>query len=204
MKLIVANWKMNPATLREALELAKACDHEGVVLCVPFPYVLPLKQVLKFAKLGAQNVASCDSGPYTGEVSPLMLKDVGCEYVIIGHSERRRTYGETDVIVHQKLAAALRVGLTPILCITDPSQAEDAPCITYEPEEAISTQAGRVPSLQDIATACASIHGRVSKAMVLYGGNVNANNAKDILALPSVDGVLVGAAIERLQSFNKN
>jgi triosephosphate isomerase len=119
-KLLVANWKLNPEKLSVAVKLAKAIDKKCVVICPPFPFLAAVGKVLKYAKLGAQDVFWEDKGAYTGEVSPMMLKDLGVKYVIIGHSERRRWLQETDEMIGKKVAAVLRVGLKVILCVGEP------------------------------------------------------------------------------------
>lgn len=128
-KVIVANWKMNPATLDEAEEYARAVQkgvhglkNIEVVLCSPFPYLAHVNLQISIVKLGAQNCYFEQSGAYTGEVSASMLKDVGCEYVIIGHSERRQYFSETNEIINKKVRAALKAELKVILCIGEDSR----------------------------------------------------------------------------------
>ncbi len=116
-KLIVANWKMNPLSVKDAVALAKACDKKGVVICPPFPFILSVAKVLHNATLGAQDCAWEEGGAYTGEVSAVQLKDCGVKYVIIGHSERRRYFKENNAMVARKIAACVQAGLTPILCV---------------------------------------------------------------------------------------
>ncbi len=124
--IIAGNWKMNK-TLEEAKKLAievknntlaRAPEVE-VVICPPFTALTEVASIIKgsHVKLGAQNCHWKDSGAFTGEISPIMLKDVGCEYVIVGHSERRQYFGETDEIVSMKAKAALAHGLSPIVCV---------------------------------------------------------------------------------------
>lgn len=115
-KLLVANWKMNPTSENEAIRLAKAIDKEGIAIAPPFIFLPALKKVLKNASLGAQDAFWEEKGAFTGEVSPPMLKKLGVEYVIIGHSERR-ALGETDAIINKKVLAALKAGLKLILCV---------------------------------------------------------------------------------------
>ncbi|MFY9458051.1 MAG: triose-phosphate isomerase [Candidatus Spechtbacterales bacterium] len=122
--LIVANWKMNPNSAREAERLSRAV-HQGirgmknaeVVLCPPFPYLSAVNIGVSIVKLGAQDCHFEQKGAYTGAVSPAMLKDVGCEYVIIGHSERKQYFGETNEIINKKIKAAIKAGLKVVLCI---------------------------------------------------------------------------------------
>ncbi|MBI1888891.1 MAG: triose-phosphate isomerase [Candidatus Spechtbacteria bacterium] len=124
-KLIVANWKMNPVTYKEAEELFRFVEkgmrdikNAEVVLCPPFVYLPMLARL--FSKqfcAGAQNCFYEQGGAYTGEVSPLMLKDIGCKYVIVGHSERRQYFFETSEIVNKKLKAVIEAELKPILCV---------------------------------------------------------------------------------------
>lgn len=125
-KQLVANWKMNPMGMREALSIARASDHKGVIVCPPFPFIHAVQEVLKRAELGAQDLFWEQEGAYTGEVSGGQLKRLGVRYVIIGHSERRHTIGETDEMVGKKVATALRAGLVPILCIGETKRERDA------------------------------------------------------------------------------
>src|SRR3989338_10621063 len=115
-KIIIANWKMNPDSAERATKLAEESDIEGLVICPSFPFLKAAGKVIKKAKLGAQDLFWEEEGPYTGEVSGVQLKDIGVEYVIIGHSERRKL-GETDEMAAKKIAAAVKTGLTPILCV---------------------------------------------------------------------------------------
>jgi len=127
--LVVANWKMNPKTQKEARKLfdlikkgTKNIKNADIVICPPFVYLSSLV-ASAFARdsgglaFGSQNCFWQDSGPFTGEISPKMLKDLGCKYVIIGHSERRINLGETDEMINKKLKAVLKAGIFPILCI---------------------------------------------------------------------------------------
>ena len=123
--LVAANWKMNGSTAaNQSLlngimqELAIASDND-VAICPPFVYIADVKNMIADSdlKMGAQNVSHIDSGAFTGEVSASMLRDFACDYVIVGHSERRSLYGETDELVAQKFVAVLKEGMTPILCV---------------------------------------------------------------------------------------
>lgn len=119
MKLIVANWKMNPLTVTEAARLARAEDKRGVVIAPPAPFLAGVHDVLVRAKLGAQDVFFEMKGAYTGAVAPAMLTSLGVRYVIIGHSERR-AQGESDAMVKKKVQLALAKHLTVILCVGEP------------------------------------------------------------------------------------
>ncbi|MDP2650514.1 MAG: triose-phosphate isomerase, partial [bacterium] len=115
-KLIVANWKSNPQTFSEALKLAKASDFKDVVVAPPYIYLQTLSWTLKKAALGAQDTFWEASGPYTGEITPAQLKNLRVKYVLVGHSERRKL-GETDLMINDKIKAAMKAGLKVILCI---------------------------------------------------------------------------------------
>ena len=111
---------MNPKTSREATKLARAIDAKNVVICPSFPFLGAVKKAIKKARLGSQDVFWEEKGAYTGEVSPAMLKNSGIEYVIVGHSERRRWLNETDEMINKKVLATLRAGLKVILCVGEP------------------------------------------------------------------------------------
>ncbi len=116
MKLIIANWKMHPKNEKEALALAKVADQDGVVVCPPFPFLPAISKKLKKADLGAQDTFFEDEGAFTGQVSPKQLKTFKVSHVIVGHSEKRRL-GEGNDVIAKKMAAAVKNGLVPILCI---------------------------------------------------------------------------------------
>jgi triosephosphate isomerase len=240
-KLIVANWKMH-GNLRLAHDYAwdlqqKLRDHPShntLVVCPPDPYLTFMDG--RFAGLdpsegriflGGQNCSSQAEGVRTGEVSAMMLRDVGCAYVIIGHSERRQYHQESSQVLQQKLEIALKAGLKPIFCVGE-SQEErsnnqtktrlqqqlavlsELSCqeliIAYEPIWAIGT--GVVAQPNDIDEACRFVAEHVKTtygiaARVLYGGSVNAGNAQEILSLASVGGVLVGGASLKAQDFHQ-
>ena len=133
-KLIIANWKMNPASIEEARKLAAETDVEGLIICPPFPFLEAVAKTIKKAKLGAQDVfwmnpptpLAGQTGAYTGEVSAEELKSLCVEYVIIGHSERRQNLGETDEMVAKKIKTVLDAGLTPILCVGETKAEHEA------------------------------------------------------------------------------
>jgi len=131
--MIAGNWKMN-TTVGEAVELVRTMRDEldkisnvDKVICPPFVSLAPVKELIKDSsiKVGAQNLFFAEKGAYTGEISPLMIADL-CEFVIIGHSERRQFFNETEEIVNKKIAAALKVGLKPILCIGERLEENEA------------------------------------------------------------------------------
>lgn len=211
MNLIVANWKMN-GSAAEVTSFADKLDgflnevstSSEIVFCPPFLWLEGLSGI--FSK-GAQNCSEKPEGAMTGEIAASMLVKAGCEYVIVGHSERREA-GESDEIVTQKLASAKAAGLKTILCIGErdgedfetviSSQVQQADVIAYEPVWAIGT--GRTPTLDEINERHAFIKSK-SGGNVLYGGSVKPENAKDILNLENVAGVLVGGASLDFESF---
>ncbi|KPK12870.1 MAG: triosephosphate isomerase [Acidithiobacillales bacterium SG8_45] len=132
--LVAGNWKMHgdDASNRELvagiIEGAPAADNVSLLVCPPFPYLASVASQLQgsVVELGAQNVSEHEAGAYTGEVAPAMLRDLGCRYVIVGHSERRALYGESSVQVAEKMAAALGAGLVPILCVGEMLEEREA------------------------------------------------------------------------------
>jgi len=224
MKLIIGNWKMNPLSLAEAKKLfndikrgIKAVKNE-VIVCPPFSYLYCL--LGRGFKLGAQNCFWEEKGPYTGEISPKMLKDLGVEYVIIGHSERRMHLDESDKIINRKLKAALKAGLKPILCIGE-KRGENVEkiisyqlkndlqgilkndlnkiIIAYEPIWAIGT--GNFCEAQKAKQTMDFIKSKI-KTKVLYGGSVNSKIA-DCYTKNGFDGLLVGGASLNAKEFIK-
>ena len=240
-KLLVAgNWKMhgslagNAELLLGLRELLPASSADCVV-CPPFVYLPAVSAALAGSAiaLGAQDVCEqIESGAFTGEVSASMLREVGCGYVIVGHSERRAIYGESDELVARKFAAALAAGLVPILCVGESLQEREAGAteavvirqldavinavgvaalgcgvLAYEPVWAIGT--GRTASPEQAQEVHACLRGRIAaidatiagSMRVLYGGSVKAGNAKDIFAMPDVDGGLIGGASLKAAEF---
>jgi triosephosphate isomerase len=132
--LVAGNWKMNGSTAANAELLAgiidgvPAGDGFSLLVCPPFPYVAAVASLAEGSavKVGAQNVSEHDKGAFTGEVAPAMLRDVGCEYVIVGHSERRALYGETSEQVAAKFVAAQAAGIVPILCVGETLEEREA------------------------------------------------------------------------------
>ena len=236
--MIAGNWKMN-TTLAEASALVKEM-REGLermtsvetVLCPPF-LSLPLVKELLLGlsiKVGAQNMHFEERGAYTGEISPLMLCGI-CEYVILGHSERRQYFGETDEVVNDKIRAALAVELTPILCVGERLEQKEAGnteemvtrqvrgalhgiesldgmVIAYEPIWAIGT--GRAETGEGANAIIAIIRNTVARLYgegtaqeirILYGGSVTAANIAEYVKQSEIDGALVGGASLKAKEF---
>jgi len=232
-RLIAGNWKMN-GLLAEAKQFIDELDENPaperveVALMPPFTLLHPLHDALeeRGIRLGAQNVYFEPKGAFTGSISALMIRDAGCHYVILGHSERRNIMGETDKVEKAKLAAAWSNGLEPILCVGESLEQresgdtnhhlhrqlqvltgapEDAPLtVAYEPIWAIGT--GRTPTLAQIEETHSYIHEVLRDlemdCRVLYGGSANPDNAEDILASPGVEGLLIGGASLKASSFS--
>lgn len=217
--LIIANWKMNPSNLKDAFDIAKAVvqgleDVEAdVVLCPPFIYV---PQLLSSSNvfIGSQDAFWEQEGAYTGEVSPLMLKNLGCSYVILGHSERRKL-GETSAMIAKKIQAVLEVALIPVVCVGENIEQEISIILktikktyiskivfVYEPEGAISTEPNGQPvSLEQLERALDRMRRLLPKtATLIYGGSVDSKNIKGFMG-KGVQGALVGAASLHAQEF---
>ncbi|OZM58311.1 triose-phosphate isomerase [Lottiidibacillus patelloidae] len=234
--VIAANWKMN-MSLETAgsliTQLADTTYSNTVVVCPPYPYLYPVKLLLNQStsniQLGGQNVHEEDKGAHTGDISAEMLKDVGCEHVIIGHSERRMI-GETDELVNNKVVKALEKKLTPIICIGETAEQYDQGLtkevvssqiqtaltgvtdlsdivIAYEPVWAIGTgKSATAEQAQDIHEYIRSTieksHGVLADEVpILYGGSVKAKNAEEFSKMKDIDGVLVGGASLNAEEF---
>ena len=226
-KLIVANWKMNPASAREAGRIARASDARGVVVCPPFPFLSAVGALLRRASLGAQDAFWEPQGAFTGAVSALELKRLGVRYVIVGHSERRRVFGETDAIVAKKVAAVAHAGSIPILCVGETKQEHVAGktkrvvqrqlrvglslyhkpytpnpiVIAYEPVWAIGTGVADKPAESARIAAFIRSQIRAPRVRVLYGGSVNAENVRAFLECSEIGGALVGGASLKVEEF---
>ena len=185
----IFNWKMNPSTLKEALELASCSDEKDVVVCAPFVFLSKIK--LKKAKLGAQDSFHKEKGAFTGEVSCKMLKNLGVEYVILGHSERK----EKDQEVNLKIKACLKNNLKPIVCLDERLRIERLKgvknaIIAYEPVSSIGTNnpcpIKKALKVRDL------IRKKMKDSKILYGGSINSSN---YLKYQEVfDGLLIGGA----------
>ncbi|MFH1780520.1 MAG: triose-phosphate isomerase [Candidatus Nealsonbacteria bacterium] len=180
--LVVANWKSNPATLKEAKLLFEQVKDTGAVICPPNAYLSVL------GANGAQDVS---------EVSALILKNLGVKYVIVGHSERRKYFKETNEFINQKLKVALVCGLKPILCIDKisqlPADLDKEVIVAYEPLFAIGT--GKPCSLEKAKKMRLAIEKITDGAnKILYGGSVNSKNARNYIYQAGFQGLLVGGA----------
>jgi triosephosphate isomerase len=240
---IAANWKMYKtvpeavAYLKTFTELVKDITDVEVVVAPPFTALYAAAEMAKHTNVGvsAQDLHWEREGAFTSGISAAMVKDTGAEYVIIGHSERRRVFGDTDEAVNKKLMAALAADLTPIVCVGETLEERDggqmmavldrqvreglkglsadqvaAIVIAYEPVWAIGT--GRNATPAQAGEAHAAIRARLAEwwsadaaaqCHILYGGSVKPDNVKDLMALPDVDGALVGGASLDPQSFFK-
>jgi triosephosphate isomerase len=238
LPMIAGNWKMN-TTVAEAVKLVRslvpALDRIGgveKVVCPPFVSLAAVRDIIKGSsvKLGAQNLFYEEKGAFTGEISPLMLAGL-CEYVIIGHSERRQYFGEGGEMIDKKVRAALKAGLKPILCIGERLEENEAGrtqevlrrqltassdkayylgglVIAYEPVWAIGT--GRAATAEAanqtigfIRQVVAHQHGQniADDVRILYGGSVTAVNIAELAGQSEIDGALVGGASLKAEDF---
>ena len=210
---VIANWKENKTTSQATSWLEQFSifnfqfsNETEVVICPPFVllpvlYPLPPTPYPQFS-LGAQDVSKFEEGQYTGEVSAKMLKDF-VEFVIIGHSERREHFGETDEDVDLKIEQCLKYDLMPIVCVSDLEQVStDKVIFAYEPLFAVGT--GEPDTPENAQRFAQKIKSKVGQDVrVLYGGSVNAKNAKSFVSQPDIDGVLVGQASLDPKEFAK-
>ena len=239
---IAGNWKMN-TDLAEGVALAKglaealgAVDEVDLGVAPPFVYLAAVAEALQGTRIavGGQNVSCEDKGAFTGETSCAMLKDVGCSFVIIGHSERRHVIGETDELINRKVLKALSDGLHVILAVGELLEQREAGqtfevvdrqvrmglegvsaaamanvTVAYEPVWAIGT--GKTASPDQAQEVHAAIRGLLGKlynddvaaaTRIQYGGSVKPSNAGELLALPDVDGALVGGASLKADDFS--
>lgn len=240
---ILGNWKMN-LTLVEGVEFAKSlrsavCDESGIIcgICPPFVFLKDICLILEGCGIfvAAQNIHSEKNGAYTGEISATMVKEVGCAYVLIGHSERRHIFHETDSFINAKIKTALSVNLKPVFCVGETlDDREDERTkyvirnqlkeglhgisagqinelvIAYEPVWAIGTgktalpeQANEVHSF--IRGVITDGYGKeiADSVYIQYGGSVKPENAKELMTQPEIDGLLVGGASIKFESFFK-
>ena len=238
-KLIAGNWKMNGLKadgLDLASDLAGRLKGAGPVafdmlVCPPFPLLFPVGEAIADSPLalGGQDCAPKTSGAHTGDVAPTMLKDSGCRFVILGHSERRADHGESDSVVNAKAVAAHKEGLVAIVCVGETETQRDAgqadavvsgqlagsipagataenTVIAYEPVWAIGT--GKTATPDDVKAMHAHIRAELAgkiadpdKVRILYGGSVKPGNAAELMAVENVDGALVGGASLKADDF---
>lgn len=233
-KTIIANFKMNGSKefIHTYFDHLDTSSNNTVIICPPSLYLDQTYQCInqkssRSIHLGGQNCSHQSSGALTGEISATMLADVGCRYVILGHSERRTLHGETSSLIKQKTQQALDANLIPIICVGESLEqrqkglaekiieeqlTESIPhlsnpsstyLIAYEPIWAIGT--GLTATKEDIEAMHTFIrqHPTGQNTSILYGGSVNGNNAAEILTLQNVDGVLVGGASLKIEEFNR-
>lgn len=234
IRLVAGNWKMHGsrATISALLDALLAAlpgvqGNAECAVCPPFPYLEVVAGRLKGSRLalGAQNVSEHPQGAYTGEVSAAMLAEMGCRYTLVGHSERRALYRETDAQVAAKFSAAQSAGLVPILCVGETLEERDAgrteevvarqldavlgksgaealarAVVAYEPVWAIGT--GRNATPEQAQAVHAFLRARMRpETRILYGGSVKAANAAALFGMPDVDGGLIGGASLVAQEF---
>jgi len=238
--LVAGNWKMNGSTdsIKALIEGIKsgidAVTTAEMAVCPPYVYIPQVASLLAGTPIsyGGQDVSDQQAGAYTGEVAPGMLTDIGCKYAIVGHSERRSIYGESDAFTASKFAAARKAGLIPILCVgelleereqgiteqvvarqldavisLDGIESLGAAVIAYEPVWAIGT--GKTASPEQAQEVHAFIRGKLAdidatvagKVQILYGGSMNPGNAEELLAMPDIDGGLIGGASLKADDF---
>ena len=236
-KLVVGNWKMHGNRAANAALLAQLREagpwSAEVAVCVPFPYIAEAALALtgQAISLGAQDCSAHEQGAYTGEVSSLMLHELGCRYVIVGHSERRAYHRESDQLVADKAKAALAHGVTPIVCVGETLAEREAGqteavvkrqlaavihtlthCIgeivlAYEPVWAIGT--GLTASPEQAQAVHAVLRKQLQAATkkadlmrILYGGSVKPDNAVQLFAQADIDGGLIGGAALKAADFS--
>ena len=228
-KIIAANWKMNGSEelIKEFSKFAPE-KHNDIIICPPFTLLESAKKLLpSFIKIGAQNCSEKNNGPLTGEISASMLQEKSVTHVLIGHSERRTLFKETDDVILKKAEAAIRSKLTPIICIgetllekkanktlqvldcqIDGSVAKINPhqqfIVAYEPIWAIGT--GLIPNENEIKETHLHIKTKLRQHFntdipILYGGSANAENCSQITSIENVAGLLVGGASLKQHDF---
>jgi triosephosphate isomerase (TIM) len=237
--MLAGNWKMHntvgesTALAQSIMEGSKGVADGDIVIAPVFTALSKVGDVIKGSQvaLSAQNVYFEDKGAYTGEIAPAMLKDAGCEYVIIGHSERRKYFGETDDSVNAKVKKALAAGLKPIMCVGETEEERDKDVtefvigqqvtrglydiehldyitVAYEPVWAIGT--GKTATPDQAETVHAFIRGilkgkfgdmAAETTRILYGGSVTPDNISQLMQKNNVDGALIGGASLKSESF---
>ncbi len=232
-KLVVGNWKMhgnlerNKALLEAVLSGVRDLRDADYGVCVPYPYLAQAQSLLQGSNIawGAQNLSQHEQGAFTGAVAPGMLADFRCRYVIIGHSERRALFHESNDIAAAKFDAAIKFGMTPIFCVGETLQEREdgvteqvvakqlevvlnhagaesvaKTVIAYEPVWAIGTGKTATPEQAQAVHAfirqrVARLDGSVAQGLrILYGGSMKPGNAAELMAMPDIDGGLIGGA----------
>ena len=220
MKFIIGNWKMN-GNMGDKESLLTAINNiktdNKIILCLPFTLLNGNNHGIT---IGAQDVSPHDNGAYTGDISAQMLNDMGAQYVIVGHSERRLYHNETNELVRAKATMATKSGIIPIVCVGETMEEKNAGhtisvikkmllesipengeyIVAYEPRWAIGS--GLTPTTNEIVTAVKAVFDNLpAPKPILYGGSVTANNAHDIVSIPYVDGLLIGGASLKSDTF---
>lgn len=241
--IIAGNWKMNKTgkeaeeLIKELIPLVKDAKCE-VAICVPYTDLKIAVDLTKNTniKVGAENVHWAESGAFTGEISANMLKEIGVEYVIIGHSERRQYFGETDETVNKRVLKALESGLKPIICVGETLAEKESGkteevvirqtkeafknvskddleniVIAYEPVWAIGT--GKTATSEDANNTIKVIRNTMAElyckncaediVRIQYGGSMNPKNVSELMAMPEIDGGLIGGASLKAEDFSK-
>lgn len=241
--LIAGNWKMFKTcpeageTARHLVELAGSTSSVDIMIAPPFTALTTVSEIIRDSsiELGAQNLFWETEGAFTGEISAPMIASAGARYVIIGHSERRQFFGETDETVNKKIPMAVNASLIPVVCVGETESERDSgktfsvldkqiqkgleglnldaqnpPVIAYEPVWAIGT--GKTAHADQAQEAHAYIRDLISQAFgnqvadavrILYGGSVKPNNIAELMALPDIDGALVGGASLKPETFSE-
>ena len=236
---MAGNWKMNASKesvnkLVMGILSGMSNVSSEVVICAPFPYLSQVEALITHSqvRLGAQNLNTNMSGAFTGEVSADMIKDFGAQHVIVGHSERRSFYGETNTIVAEKVKAALDSGLIPLFCVGETLEQREARetesvvaaqintvadlvgidaflniVVAYEPVWAIGTGVTASPEqAQEVHAFIRQLlannnYDVAQQTPILYGGSMNATNAKELIACADIDGGLIGGASLKPEDF---
>ncbi|MDP2644748.1 MAG: triose-phosphate isomerase [Desulfobacterales bacterium] len=241
--LIAGNWKMYKTVdeaVRTAEEIVRHVCHVkdvDIMIAPPFVSLVPVAHIVEgtCVELGAQNLSGAAEGAYTGEISAGMLKSAGCKYVIIGHSERRQYFGETDGTVNQKINAAIQNHLVPVMCVGETEKEREAKktfsildkqvrngleglfeddlktlVVAYEPVWAIGTgKTASVDQAQEVHAFLRKLLESIFSAQfsesirILYGGSVKPENIQKLVAMPDVDGALVGGASLSAETFSQ-
>ncbi|MDR1391545.1 MAG: triose-phosphate isomerase [Holosporales bacterium] len=213
-KLIIGNWKLNGSTLLLD-EFIKLVDAPDLVIALPNVFILYANDRKRRFKIAAQDCSIYDDfGPYTGEVSAKMLYEAGCQYVIVGHSERRTLLAETPQHILKKLKNVVKNNMIAVFCIDENYKKsvnketkeflenhKDRVVLAYEPLSAIGT--GVTPPPFEISTKLETIKKEYFGIKSVYGGSVNSENAKSILSINEVDGVLIGGGSLKTEELNK-